>query len=222
MKIITIVYFCFIIASLWGQDKCNLIDQQGDFCFESALFEGYSAKFNEKSKVLWFRTPKSKKTIELELVDTLPQTPYYLNLLTSKTIKKPKTLLFLQSAFTTWNKIKLTLNYNYTDSGLGIKILKSSQEETVKSGQTVTVHYTGMFEDGRVFDSSVERDLPFTFKVGEGRVIAGWDEGLTKLRIGNVAFLKIPSDLGYGPNGRGIIPGGATLYFKIEVLSVSE
>ena len=131
-----------------------------------------------------------------------------------KTIKKPKTLLFLQSALAAWDKIKLTLNYKHTESGLGIKILKASEGEFVKAGQTATVHYTGMFEDGRVFDSSVERNMPFSFKVGEGQVIKGWDEGLTKLRIGNVAFLKIPADLGYGPQGRGINSGQRHFVFQ--------
>lgn len=220
MKITAFLFCSFLITNLLGQDKCYSITQKGDFCFESADLPGYSAKFNEKLKMFWFRTPKSKKTTALELSDTLPNTAYYLNLLALKTIKKPQTVLFLQAALGAWDKIKLTLNYNYTDSGLGIKILKSSKGEEVESGQTVTVHYTGMFEDGRIFDSSVERDVPFSFKVGEGRVIKGWDEGLAKLRVGNIAFLQIPPDLGYGPEGRGIIPGNATLYFKIEVLSV--
>ena len=220
MKISLILFCTLLLSNLLGQQDCILISQKGDFCFESSDFIGYSAKFNEKSSLGWLRHPKSKRTIELNLPDTLPPTVYYRNLIRTKIIKKPTTLLFIQTALTSWYKIKLTLNYNYTDSGLGIKIIKTSQGKRVQAGQFVQVHYTGMFEDGRIFDSSKARSNPFTFKVGEGQVIKGWDEGLTKLHVGDIVLLKIPPDLGYGSQERGIIPANSTLYFEIEVLSI--
>ena len=72
MKITAILFCSFIMTTLWSQNECYLIAKKGDFCFETSDFVGYSAKFSEKLKVLWFRTPKSKKTVELQLPDTLP------------------------------------------------------------------------------------------------------------------------------------------------------
>jgi len=88
-------------------------------------------------------------------------------------------------------------------------------------GDTVKVHYTGWLEDGTKFDSSVDRDDPFSFPVGVGYVIKGWDEGVTGMRIGGKRKLIIPSDLGYGSHGAGdVIPGDATLIFEIELLEI--
>ncbi len=99
------------------------------------------------------------------------------------------------------------------------------QDETVGTGEraevgkTVTVNYTGRFEDGRVFDSSVGR-APFTFTLGAGSVIAGWDQGLQGMQVGGKRLLIIPPSLGYGAGGYGPIPGNATLIFEVELLKV--
>ena len=87
----------------------------------------------------------------------------------------------------------------------------------------VTVHYTGKFEDGKVFDSSVDRGEPLTSKVGDGRVIAGWDIGVTKLKKGSKATLTIPPHYAYGRAGRPpVIPEDATLVFEMEILDFEE
>lgn len=88
------------------------------------------------------------------------------------------------------------------------------------NGKNVTVHYTGTFEDGKVFDSSVERGQPFTFFLGAGQVIKGWDQGVLGMKVGGKRKLTIPSDLAYGPNDYGPIPGGSTLHFEVELLGV--
>lgn len=109
-----------------------------------------------------------------------------------------------------------------TPSGLKYEVLKEGTGETPKSGQTVTVHYTGTLTDGSKFDSSRDRGQPFQFKVGVGQVIKGWDEGLSTMKVGERRKFTIPPDLGYGSRGAGgVIPPDATLIFDVELLGVS-
>jgi FKBP-type peptidyl-prolyl cis-trans isomerase len=86
--------------------------------------------------------------------------------------------------------------------------------------KTAFVHYTGWLEDGTKFDSSVDRGRPFSFPVGAGRVIKGWDEGVATMKVGGKRRLIVPAKLGYGESGTGPIPGGATLIFDVELLEV--
>lgn len=114
-----------------------------------------------------------------------------------------------------------------TPSGLQYEITMpaSNNAAQAKKGDTVTVHYTGFLDNngqpGKKFDSSRDRNQPFTFVLGGGMVIKGWDEGVAGMRVGEHRCLIIPSNLGYGPNGYpGIIPGGATLIFDVELISI--
>ncbi len=104
---------------------------------------------------------------------------------------------------------------------LKIEKLAHGNGATPKKGQAVTVHYTGWLTDGKKFDSSVDRDEPFVFALGEGQVIAGWDLGVAAMKIGDKVKLTIPPELAYGRDGYpGAIPPNATLIFEVELLAV--
>ena len=106
-------------------------------------------------------------------------------------------------------------------SGLIIEDVITGQGEGVKSGDTITIHYTGKLTDGTVFDSSVPRNDPFSTKIGVGRVIQGWDEGLLGMKVGGRRILTIPSELGYGARGAGAaIPPNAILIFELELFGI--
>ncbi|WP_420627458.1 FKBP-type peptidyl-prolyl cis-trans isomerase [Candidatus Leptofilum sp.] len=107
-----------------------------------------------------------------------------------------------------------------TASGLEYVEVEAGTGVQAQPGDQVTVHYTGTLEDGTEFDSSIGSD-PFSFVLGQGRVIPGWDEGIALMRAGGKAQLIIPPDLAYGPNDYGPIPGGSTLYFDVELVSVA-
>ena len=109
-----------------------------------------------------------------------------------------------------------------TASGLQYLDIETGTGDNPQTGQTVSVHYTGWLTDGTKFDSSVDRGQPFEFPLGTGSVIQGWDEGVAGMQVGGTRLLVIPSDLAYGQTGAGggLIPGGATLVFQVELLAL--
>jgi peptidylprolyl isomerase len=109
-----------------------------------------------------------------------------------------------------------------TDSGLQYVDLVEGEGATPQTGQTVFVHYTGTLEDGTKFDSSLDRNRPFSFRLGTGQVIRGWDEGISTMKVGGQRKLIIPPQLGYGTRGAGgVIPPNATLIFDVELLRIA-
>ena len=113
-----------------------------------------------------------------------------------------------------------------SDSGLEWEVLQKGSGNTPEPGKTVTVHYTGWLDEagepGKKFDSSVDRNQKFSFQIGIGMVIAGWDEGVMGMKIGEKRRLYIPADLGYGSRGAGAsIPPNSALIFDVELFEVA-
>lgn len=108
-----------------------------------------------------------------------------------------------------------------TDSGLVYEDTVFGTGAEAKAGRPVAVHYTGWLTDGSKFDSSKDRQEPFSFMLGARHVIAGWDEGVQGMKVGGTRKLTIPPELGYGARGAGgVIPPNATLVFEVELLDV--
>ena len=108
-----------------------------------------------------------------------------------------------------------------TASGLKYEDVKVGTGDTAEAGKSVSVHYTGWLTDGSKFDSSRDRGTPYTFQLGAGRVIAGWEEGVAGMKVGGRRKLVIPANLGYGARGAPpVIPPGATLVFDVELLAI--
>ncbi|RZJ28859.1 MAG: peptidylprolyl isomerase [Flavobacterium sp.] len=115
----------------------------------------------------------------------------------------------------------LAAGFEKTDSGLRYKLINKGSGKKAEKGKTVSVHYSGSLENGKVFDSSYSRKKPIEFPLGLGHVIEGWDEGIALLQVGDKARFVIPSYLGYGSAGAGgVIPPNATLIFDVELMDV--
>ncbi|WP_016991130.1 peptidylprolyl isomerase [Flavobacterium sp. ACAM 123] len=116
---------------------------------------------------------------------------------------------------------KLAAGFEKTESGLRYQFIQRGEGKQAVAGKTVSVHYEGSLESGKVFDSSYPRKKPIEFPLGQGNVIEGWDEGIALLRVGDKARFVIPSNLGYGSRGAGgAIPPNATLIFDVELMDV--
>ena len=108
-----------------------------------------------------------------------------------------------------------------TQSGLEYIEIEAGTGAQATAGKTVSVHYTGKFQDGKVFDSSIPRGEPLEFPLGKGNVIRGWDEGIALMKVGGKAQLVIPPHLAYGERGAGgVIPPNSTLVFDVELVAV--
>ena len=116
--------------------------------------------------------------------------------------------------------VALALAGPATAAGLEKVDLRTGTGAIAEAGRNVTVHYTGWLTDRTKFDSSRDRAQPFAFRLGAGRVIKGWDEGVAGMRVGGLRRLTIPPELGYGARPVGPIPANSTLVFEVELLGV--
>lgn len=116
-----------------------------------------------------------------------------------------------------------TVNTNFDVQGVKVQVLAQGGGEAAKSGDRVTVHYVGTLADGKKFDSSIDRNAPFSFNLGAGGVIKGWDLAVAGMKVGEKRKLTIPPELAYGANGFApVIPQNATLTFEVELLKIEN
>lgn len=133
-------------------------------------------------------------------------------------------LIVVALAYFVWPKTNQPAGVasSFNIQGMNIEILKQGSGEGAKTGNSVTVHYTGTLENGTKFDSSVDRGEPFSLTLGENRVIQGWELGLLGMKTGEKRKLTIPPELGYGSRGAGsLIPPNSTLIFEVEMLGIN-
>ena len=107
-------------------------------------------------------------------------------------------------------------------SGVDVQDIVTGQGEPAINGDVLTVHYIGTLPDGKVFDSSVDRNTPYTFQLGMGQVIKGWDAGLLGMRVGGKRRLVIAPDYAYGPQGYGVVPPNTLIQFDVELLNIQK
>jgi len=157
-----------------------------DYCHTDGAFVDYWAGFAEQAPT--FQLSTGKKTREIRMSSAPSDRDYLLSLADNKKLKiSAKDILFLQEALATWRVESRKFGYTVDESGLGIKILSEGTGELPQNGKKVVVHYTGWLPDGKKFDSSVDRGRPYSFILGQGRVIKGWDQGVVLLKIGTKA-----------------------------------
>ncbi|WP_242427299.1 FKBP-type peptidyl-prolyl cis-trans isomerase [Flammeovirga pacifica] len=221
MKTINLLFILFAIVSLDIKaqcDKCLPQDEDIDFCFKDTRFENLCTQFVVDKNYFYFNNKKKSKRIDLDF-DRVNDVLAFKKMANNKKLKlSANDILFIQLSVEKWNVEKNRIGYEFLDSGLGIKIIKEGNGVKPEVGKMVVVHYTGYLMDGKKFDSSRDREKPFEFLLGRGRVIKGWDEGVQNLTIGSRAMLMIPAELGYGSRSVGPIPANSTLIFDIEVL----
>lgn len=208
-------------------DCGNIAGERTDYCFKNEQFAGLCAAFTDQGTHFYLSNGKKQQKINLP-ADFLFATatgkdvlPYVLAAVNDKSLKiSALEALFLLEALKTWSIEGRKYGHQKQESGLGIKVLAEGSGPMPESGKNVKVNYAGYLENGKKFDSSFDRNEPFEFPLGQGRVIRGWDEGIAKLKIGSKAILQIPAELGYGERGAGggVIPPSATLYFIVEVI----
>ena len=187
--------------------------------------EGLKETISELKKIIINEKIKNKKNMNKTLITYLIIAciivPIFF-ILISKENKQGKEETF-ESTYIDQNKEENNNTQSMEDQELKIEVLQEGTGEEAKNGDNVSVHYVGTLEDGTKFDSSIDRGTPFSFDLGAGKVIKGWDLGVLGMKIGEKRKLTIPSDLAYGDDGiPNVIPPKATLIFEVELLDINK
>lgn len=188
---------------LIGQDVVDSIAQDDLIIKMRIIRKGKEAKKFSATDIFQCMYEKKKAEIEIELE----------RIEMAKKMSEEEYKVYFKNEM-----MKFYPNAIQTESGLMVVIHEQGEEERPTKGQNVKVHYTGTFLNGKKFDSSKDRNQPFSFPVGQGRVIKGWDEGIPLLGKGGRATLIIPYYLGYGARNQSVIPAYSTLIFDVEML----
>lgn len=214
----------FLMAhSVYSQcDQCVIENApKADFCYVNKELPELCAQFNQNGPYIYLKVGK-KKVKKVPILET-NDLSYFVKLTNDKKLGlTAREMLLIKEAIPIWLVEKRKIGYEFTESGLGIKIKQEGTGAKPQKGQNVKVHYSGYLLDGSKFDSSYDRNAPFGFQVGQGRVIKGWDEALQLLPVGSKASLYIPAELAYGAKAVGPIPANSILIFEIEVLEIVE
>ncbi len=206
------------IISVFAQcEKCGMLEsEEYDYCFVDEQFDNICAQFGINQSNFLIKSAKKPRPIPIEGEYGLN---YLLQISNDNKLKvSAYEILFIERALKGWEIEQRKFGYSYTESGLGYRITTEGAGEIPQNEEKVSVHYTGFLEDGTKFDSSHDRNKPFSFSLGSGQVIGGWEEGIALLKRGSKALLRIPPNLGYGSRKIGAIPANSILYFEIELL----
>ncbi len=207
-----------------------------DYTHTNEQFEDMSAEFTAMEKTFTMKLGDKELMLMKPASYQMPDMIAFIDKV-NQSLDKPMTakqLLFAIDALQNWQMKEPQLantkvideyvnekGFEKHESGVYYKVEKQGDGAKPEAGQTVTVHYKGYLPDGTKFDSSYDRNQPFSFQLGQGRVIQGWDKGIPIFNVGGKGTLLVPSELGYGPRGAGAkIPPNAVLLFDIEVLDV--
>lgn len=230
-----VLFFAFVLYTHAQDENCVPVEGfDANLTFNTDLFPGKCAQFSLNKDHFYFQQKEGKTPSKIMLGDKLDH-GFILGLVENKTIKKPIDVLFLVEAIDEWDTKRLVLKeeqfaktkysaeeleafeFETLESGLGIHMLEEGSGPMPIVGKPVSVHYRGYLLNGNIFDESYKRGQAFSFPLGVGRVIKGWDEGVATLPVGSHALLKIPANLAYGPRAQGSIPANSILIFDVFV-----
>jgi|GEM_PF-1048710 len=241
LKRIGLLIGCMLVV-IGGYAQCeNCIQPPSnfttDYCFTIDKIAGKCAFFSSKENI--FLLSDAKMIKELPLPEGALGIDYMLSIANDENAQLSAVdMIFLNEGLTAWHFKELEMKayaaaadiwdaksikktkYGVDDTGLGKFELAEGKGAKAMVGNTVSVHYRGYLEDGSVFDTSYDRGTPFSFVLGQGQVIQGWDKGLVDMQVGSRMMLKVPSDLGYGPRSVSSIPPHSTLYFDVLVVGI--
>ena len=226
--------FFSISAKAQCEDCAAIPEETFTNCFTDLGWPGHCVMYTNSESTFYYEDKDRKKRNVMQFPfpgSRNPDIEYLLSLQLDRRLKlKSDDLAFIQKALESyyavqavekWEKSSLNTGYTITSSGLAYKVLESGKGNFPSKGSSVSVHYTGYFLNGEKFDSSRDRAKPFSFLLGKGQVIKGWDEGVRLMKPSSRFLFRIPAELAYGARGYpGGIPPNSVLLFDVQLLKV--